>query len=147
MGGPMHGLSCRLASCARPGDPGRQRDRPGRDPAGVLFRSLCGCAGCAQPACGAKLRNRHADVRRPAAGAQGPAAVRPWRLALWGLALALALSAAQAAIRVTDGRGVPVELPRPPQRIVSLLPSLTETVRSEERRVGKECRSRWSPYH
>src|SRR3712207_6864254 len=24
---------------------------------------------------------------------------------------------------------------------------LEETVRSEERRVGKECRSRWSPYH
>ena len=25
---------------------------------------------------------------------------------------------------------------------------LTEgTVRSEERRVGKECRSRWAPYH
>src|SRR2546430_9662723 len=23
----------------------------------------------------------------------------------------------------------------------------TEVVRSEERRVGKECRSRWSPYH
>ena len=23
----------------------------------------------------------------------------------------------------------------------------TFTVRSEERRVGKECRSRWSPYH
>ena len=22
-----------------------------------------------------------------------------------------------------------------------------ETRRSEERRVGKECRSRWSPYH
>ena len=22
-----------------------------------------------------------------------------------------------------------------------------EQVRSEERRVGKECRSRWSPYH
>src|SRR3712207_7192096 len=22
-----------------------------------------------------------------------------------------------------------------------------ETIRSEERRVGKECRSRWSPYH
>ena len=22
-----------------------------------------------------------------------------------------------------------------------------ETTRSEERRVGKECRSRWSPYH
>ena len=24
---------------------------------------------------------------------------------------------------------------------------LYENVRSEERRVGKECRSRWSPYH
>src|SRR3989454_8053884 len=31
----------------------------------------------------------------------------------------------------------------------SLLPILIEgeTGRSEERRVGKECRSRWSPYH
>src|SRR5260221_6316364 len=25
--------------------------------------------------------------------------------------------------------------------------SLSENLRSEERRVGKECRSRWSPYH
>ena len=24
---------------------------------------------------------------------------------------------------------------------------LQEAMRSEERRVGKECRSRWSPYH
>ena len=23
----------------------------------------------------------------------------------------------------------------------------TDAMRSEERRVGKECRSRWSPYH
>ena len=28
---------------------------------------------------------------------------------------------------------------------VALLPLLSK--RSEERRVGKECRSRWSPYH
>ena len=27
------------------------------------------------------------------------------------------------------------------------LASLADTTRSEERRVGKECRSRWSPYH
>src|SRR2546425_10578343 len=27
------------------------------------------------------------------------------------------------------------------------LPGLPRVVRSEERRVGKECRSRWSPYH
>ena len=25
--------------------------------------------------------------------------------------------------------------------------SVIELMRSEERRVGKECRSRWSPYH
>ena len=31
--------------------------------------------------------------------------------------------------------------------LFSLLPGTTYTVRSEERRVGKECRSRWSPYH
>src|SRR3712207_8137699 len=27
------------------------------------------------------------------------------------------------------------------------VPLSTRAVRSEERRVGKECRSRWSPYH
>ena len=27
------------------------------------------------------------------------------------------------------------------------LPPLADRLRSEERRVGKECRSRWSPYH
>ena len=27
------------------------------------------------------------------------------------------------------------------------LPLLFDDYRSEERRVGKECRSRWSPYH
>ena len=26
-------------------------------------------------------------------------------------------------------------------------PSFLDMTRSEERRVGKECRSRWSPYH
>src|SRR5205823_10512693 len=29
---------------------------------------------------------------------------------------------------------------------VLVLDDLTEVLRSEERRVGKECRSRWSPY-
>ena len=31
--------------------------------------------------------------------------------------------------------------------IVGLSCHLEELFRSEERRVGKECRSRWSPYH
>ena len=30
---------------------------------------------------------------------------------------------------------------------VGALLSLKADLRSEERRVGKECRSRWSPYH
>ena len=31
-------------------------------------------------------------------------------------------------------------------RLKNISPDVRE-VRSEERRVGKECRSRWSPYH
>src|SRR3712207_1971303 len=30
---------------------------------------------------------------------------------------------------------------------VSSFPTMPARARSEERRVGKECRSRWSPYH
>src|SRR6267154_5248590 len=29
----------------------------------------------------------------------------------------------------------------------ALTPAMWSATRSEERRVGKECRSRWSPYH
>ena len=28
-----------------------------------------------------------------------------------------------------------------------IIGKITDAARSEERRVGKECRSRWSPYH
>src|SRR2546426_12069368 len=49
-------------------------------------------------------------------------------------------------------RGVAKDLPRSPG--VFLIPESRDvqvrdgrSVRSEERRVGKECRSRWSPYH
>ena len=33
------------------------------------------------------------------------------------------------------------------QKLASMKAMLATTTRSEERRVGKECRSRWSPYH
>ena len=33
------------------------------------------------------------------------------------------------------------------KRFSSFLQNLSRASRSEERRVGKECRSRWSPYH
>ena len=32
-------------------------------------------------------------------------------------------------------------------RVAEQIQSLGSNLRSEERRVGKECRSRWSPYH
>ena len=31
--------------------------------------------------------------------------------------------------------------------VVAMFGFLNSAMRSEERRVGKECRSRWSPYH
>ena len=47
------------------------------------------------------------------------------------------------AVRVILG-GMGINLPWLPDGVVAALILLT---RSEERRVGKECRSRWSPYH
>ena len=44
--------------------------------------------------------------------------------------------------------GVPVPAPAPPAAPApEPVPALSSSLRSEERRVGKECRSRWSPYH
>jgi iron complex transport system substrate-binding protein len=56
---------------------------------------------------------------------------------------------AHAGIRVTDDRGRSVDLPQAPQRIVSLLPSLTETVcelQACERLIGTDRFSNW-PAH
>src|SRR5690349_23956244 len=40
-----------------------------------------------------------------------------------------------------------VALCGPGTRVVNSYGLTEATIRSEERRVGKECRSRWSPYH
>ena len=37
--------------------------------------------------------------------------------------------------------------PEPDSRLNQMLFARLDASRSEERRVGKECRSRWSPYH
>jgi len=40
------------------------------------------------------------------------------------------------------------EMPKvPPGKTLYIDPATGRAQRSEERRVGKECRSRWSPYH
>ncbi|WP_024815420.1 ABC transporter substrate-binding protein [Acidovorax sp. JHL-3] len=72
-------------------------------------------------------------------------------LLMAGLAQAQAQTQTQTlisapAIQVTDDRGRTVTLPRPPQRIVSLLPSLTEAVCALDqchRMVGVDRYSNW----
>lgn len=62
------------------------------------------------------------------------------------LLLGAAASALAAPVQVVDDRGRRVEIVRPPQRIVSLLPSLTETVcalQACERLVGVDRFSNW----
>src|SRR3712207_8144408 len=47
--------------------------------------------------------------------------------------------------RLLPVAGVP--LPTPVGTLTHAFPRPAALARSEERRVGKECRSRWSPYH
>jgi len=51
-----------------------------------------------------------------------------WMVALLAVSSLLGLGQCAHALQITDDRGVTVTLAAPPQRIVSLLPSLTETV-------------------
>lgn len=65
---------------------------------------------------------------------------------LLGLAASAGLGAAQAAIELQDDRGVSVQLAQPPQRIISLLPSLTESICAMggcARLVGVDRYSTW----
>jgi iron complex transport system substrate-binding protein len=65
---------------------------------------------------------------------------------LAALLAALAAGPAAAEVRVIDDRGTPVSLPAPPRRIVTLVPSLTETVcelGACDRLVGTDRHSNW----
>ena len=69
-----------------------------------------------------------------------------WTQLLIGLALATALASAQAAYDIIDDSGQATRFDAPPARIVSLLPSLTETVCALgacERLVGVDRYSNW----
>ena len=76
----------------------------------------------------------------------------PVRRILWVIAILILLGLLMAGlaraqpVQVTDDRGRAVTLPRPPQRIVSLLPSLTEAVCALDqchRMVGVDRYSNW----
>ena len=75
------------------------------------------------------------------------------KLAVMVVTASLATAAVNAAVSVQDDLGVTVTLAKPAARIISLAPHATEDLfaigagRSEERRVGNACRSRWSPSH
>ena len=68
---------------------------------------------------------------------------------IWTVLIAIALGLGSGLVRaypVTDDRGVVVKFERPPQRIVTLLPSLTETVCALgecNRLVGVDTFSNW----
>ena len=64
-----------------------------------------------------------------------------WLLCLWGPITLLAQS--EISGTVIDGENDEAL----PGVNILVKGTTTGTIRSEERRVGKECRSRWSPYH
>src|SRR5690554_7809022 len=59
-----------------------------------------------------------------------------------------ALAQWPSTLEVRQGQHQQLQLPVPVTRIAVGNPEVGEArLRSEERRVGKECRSRWSRYH
>src|SRR5256885_12578382 len=86
---------------------------------GIRDYKVTGVQTCALPILG-----RHAD--RPVRGTAG---ARALRRRAGGLRVATVEGPTTPVVEVSDALAVAVEH------------------RSEERRVGKECRSRWSPYH
>src|SRR5256885_13912475 len=66
-------------------------------------------------------------------------------LALLGLPLWSQVSAPHTEVAAMQTRAL--SLPEPPAPPPAAPVPAPKAPRSEERRVGKECRSRWSPYH
>src|SRR3712207_1407273 len=80
------------------------------------------------------------DIMGVVSGAKGPEA------GVWVIAETNDLPTKYTKIVVTDERGRYV-IPELPRASYDVWVRGYGLVRSEERRVGKECRSRWSPYH
>ena len=62
----------------------------------------------------------------------------------YAAAVALLVAASSLAAQQTSGK---IEGTVTDQQGGPIANAQVSIVRSEERRVGKECRSRWSPYH
>src|SRR3989475_6763799 len=88
---------------------------------GIRDLTVTGVQTCALPICRARVSLTRRDLRLRRRRRCVPLAFRP---------------PAGALLRSTDGQ--PARLGAARDRQLG---------RSEERRVGKECRSRWSPYH
>src|SRR3712207_9066216 len=74
------------------------------------------------------------------------------KVSLVGLALILALilsacSVSASTANISDAKMTRDEAGKNPTNVLSPNDQTFYLIRSEERRVGKECRSRWSPYH
>src|SRR2546422_3431486 len=93
---------------------------------GIRDVAVTGVQTCALPI----SQSRVAEVRR----------ARPEAEAWLGL-LEAALGESE------DGARWEAAVPKPAADRPVKAPLLSRAERSEERRVGKECRSRWSPYH
>src|SRR3989442_15617544 len=63
------------------------------------------------------------------------------------LFLALNRARSEAVLLDQTGGSKALKFPRLRRWLGAPTYIVNDTVRSEERRVGKECRSRWSPYH
>src|SRR3712207_8869124 len=85
----------------------------------------------------------------------GVTGVQTCALPIYAVAVVVVLelrSPGDLASRLVEGNEAAVELPGEDLAFAggyaAVIPAATDqVVRSEERRVGKECRSRWSPYH
>src|SRR2546430_6528272 len=73
-----------------------------------------------------------------------PISVACWAAEAWSSADELCTSCTAARMSRVTARVKAKATAAPNARARRLMPT---TSRSEERRVGKECRSRWSPYH
>ena len=89
------------------------------------------------------IRSERARISRAKSGVdQREVALRQAEINLERTKIGAPFSGRVANVRVSEGHRVNVG-----DELMTVIDIDPIKVRSEERRVGKECRSRWSPYH